>query len=263
MVHVDDLFERRTQQVLLPVIPWSCHRASRAETDPQGITIHTKSKSQIAGKPASKRRFPADSITSSRRLIHVRQPDRHSSRTTRVGEAEMLSIRRFSFLFPITIVVLVPISCWSMNSYTASGACQAKPPNDFFCTTDKIATPPGESVVIKNIIFFCKGPTSAGFVLVNTSGPQSFSYEYPMTSSPLFPSGYSSISNVSALIHLGPLSKYTVDFAFPKPVTSAANCRFTASGESYSSGSSPAGAPVSSAISPEASRKEATERRAY
>jgi hypothetical protein len=151
----------------------------------------------------------------------------------------MLSIRRFSFLFTIIIAVLVPISCWSMTPYTASGACQAKPPNDFFCTTDKVATPPGESVVIKNIIFFCQGPTSAGFVLIKTSGPQSFSYEYPMMSSPLFPSGYSSISNVSALIHLGPSSNYTVDFAFAKPVTSAANCRFTASGESYSSGSSP------------------------
>jgi hypothetical protein len=175
----------------------------------------------------------------------------------------MLSIRRFSFLFTIIITALVPISCWSMTPYTASGACQAKPPNDFFCTTDKVETPSGKSVVIENIIFFCQGPTSAGFVLVNTSGPQSFSYEYPMMSSPLFPSGYSSISNVSALIHLGPSSRYTVDFAFAKRVTSAANCRFTASGESYSSSSSPADAPGTPAISPEASRREGRERRAY
>jgi hypothetical protein len=162
----------------------------------------------------------------------------------------MVAIRRFSFSFTIIIAVLIPISCWSMTPYTASAACQAKPPNDFFCTTGKVATPAGKSVLIQNIVFFCQGPTPAGFVLVNTSGPQSFSYQYPMSSSPLFPSGFSSISNVTALIHLGPSSSYTVDFAFAKPVISPANCSFTASGEVSPSDSSLTDARVSPTVSP-------------
>jgi len=163
----------------------------------------------------------------------------------------MLSIRQLFFLITVITAALIPIASWSKDDlipYTASGSCQAKPPNDFFCVTDDVLTPAQNRVVIVNIIFFCQGSTAASFALVNTLGPEavisgqlqraseSFSYEYPMIASPGFPTGFNSVSNnPTTLIHLGPSSTYTVDFAFPVPVTSVTNCRFTASGEQFPS----------------------------
>jgi len=162
----------------------------------------------------------------------------------------MLSIRHLSFLITVITAALIPISSWSKDDlipYTANGSCQATPPNDFFCVTDQVLTPDQKRVAIVNIIFFCQGSTAASFALVNTLGPgpatsgplppasESFSYEYPMIASPAFPSGFNSVSNNPTLIHLGPSSTYTVDFAFPEHVTSTTNCRFTASGEQFPS----------------------------
>jgi hypothetical protein len=57
MAHVDDLIERRTQQILLAIIPWPGHRAPPAEPGLQRITIRLKPESQIARNRCRARAF--------------------------------------------------------------------------------------------------------------------------------------------------------------------------------------------------------------
>ncbi len=66
MVQIDDLFQRRPQQVLLPVVPRSRHRPSpRRKPCAQRITTRPKTESQNARKPRSDPAFLAKPITRS------------------------------------------------------------------------------------------------------------------------------------------------------------------------------------------------------
>ena len=83
MLQIDDLIQRRLQQVLLALVPRSSHRALPiSRTHDQGITNHRKSESQIARNPPPTRGFPANSITSKRRLSRLPQRLQHSSQAT-------------------------------------------------------------------------------------------------------------------------------------------------------------------------------------
>jgi hypothetical protein len=63
MAHVDDLIERRTQQILLAIIPWSGHRVFPRRTRPP--ENHDPPKTGIANckKLMPRPRFLAKSIT--------------------------------------------------------------------------------------------------------------------------------------------------------------------------------------------------------
>src|SRR3546814_17974930 len=100
LAQIDDLIQRRPQQILLPIVPWLAHRPS-----PKPKTCFRESRrtrireSQIARKPAPSPSFPANPIIS---LSPIREPDQRlaaSSRTTPSAVQRSLPIPS-SPLFP-------------------------------------------------------------------------------------------------------------------------------------------------------------------
>src|SRR5882672_9850962 len=89
MAKIDDLIERRLQQIPLTLVPRLRHRSPPTPNLGQkGITNRAKPESRIAGKPSRIPRFLAIPITSSLRKSQTNQPAGRSSQTTRQVHAD-------------------------------------------------------------------------------------------------------------------------------------------------------------------------------
>src|SRR5438132_14394523 len=67
MAEIDDVLQRRPQQVLLTIVPWLRHRVPHADDPPPNRTNRRNRESQIAGKPLLNPPLLADSLTQARR----------------------------------------------------------------------------------------------------------------------------------------------------------------------------------------------------
>jgi hypothetical protein len=83
MAEVDDVLQRRPQQVPLPVVSWLCYLRPHADDPPPVAMIRSIRRNQNRQKPRPKRYFPANWIIAAPRVALPGQPLSRSSRTTR------------------------------------------------------------------------------------------------------------------------------------------------------------------------------------